>query len=89
LYTAAAVLAREKAGIPISKISEELGVTEATIRIYLKGETRARELVLKAYERLAKEGFKINLPEIIESDINKKLRKVKELLEAAIKELSS
>jgi len=62
LYTAAAALARERAGLPASKIAEELGVTEATVRRHLKGETKAGQVVLKVYERLAKEGFKVELP---------------------------
>lgn len=62
LYTAAAALARERAGVTASRIAEELGVTEATVRRHLRGETKAGQLVAKAYERLAKEGFKIELP---------------------------
>jgi probable regulatory domain-containing protein len=95
LYVASASLARDKAGIPISKISEEIGVTEATIRRHLKGETKAGEMVLKAYERLSKEGFKINLPEImqVQSDevekIKQKLSRIKESLQNILKELES
>ncbi|MFB6490950.1 MAG: helix-turn-helix domain-containing protein [Thermoproteus sp. AZ2] len=63
LYTAAAALAREKAGMPISKIAEELGVTEATVRRHLRGESRAGQIVAKVYERLAEEGLKLELPE--------------------------
>ncbi|MGC9171008.1 MAG: helix-turn-helix domain-containing protein [Thermoproteus sp.] len=62
LYTAAAALARERAGVPVSRIAEELGVTEATVRRHLRGETKAGQLVAKVYERLAREGFKPELP---------------------------
>jgi predicted transcriptional regulator len=42
LYVAAASLAREKAGIPISKIAEELGITEASVRRTFKGREQSR-----------------------------------------------
>ncbi|MGC8543426.1 MAG: regulator [Vulcanisaeta sp.] len=96
LYTAAAAFARDKAGMPISSIADELGVTEATIRKHLRGETKAGQLVLKAYERLSKEGFKIELPgeltsAIVTEDVSKlreKIERVKKLLNDALKELS-
>ncbi len=93
LYVAAASLARDKAGMPISKIAEEIGVTEATIRRHLKVETKAGEIILKAYDKLAKEGFKVNLPEILQISNNEveklkqKLNKVKELIQNILKEL--
>lgn len=62
LATAAGALAREKAGMTIKEIAEELGKTEATIRKHLKGETKAGQIVLKTYERFLKEGVKIELP---------------------------
>lgn len=95
LYVAAAALAREKAGVPVSKIAEEIGVTEATIRRHLKGETKAGEIILKAYEKLSKEGFKINLPEILQLQSNEaeklkqKISKIKEMLQAVLKEIES
>lgn len=97
LYTAAAAFARDKAGMPISQIADEIGVTEATIRKHLRGETKAGQLVLKAYERLSKEGFKIELPSelagaVTTEDVNKlkdKIERVKKLLNDALKELSS
>ena len=97
LYTAAAAFARDKAGMPISQIADEIGVTEATIRKHLRGETKAGQLVLKAYERLSKEGFRIELPSelagtVTSEDVNKlreKIERVKKLLNDALKELSS
>ncbi|GAB6945108.1 hypothetical protein [Vulcanisaeta sp. JCM 14467] len=97
LYTAAAAFARDKAGMPISQIADEIGVTEATIRKHLRGETKAGQLVLKAYERLSKEGFKIELPSelagaVTTEDVSKlkeKIERVKKLLNDALKELSS
>lgn len=62
LAVAASALAREKAKIPISKIAEELGRTEATIRHHLQGKTKAGELVLKTYEKFVKEGVRIEVP---------------------------
>ncbi|GAB6948323.1 helix-turn-helix domain-containing protein [Vulcanisaeta sp. JCM 16161] len=97
LYTAAAAFARDKAGMPISQIADEIGVTETTIRKHLRGETKAGQLVLKAYERLSKEGFKIELPSELASampteDVGKlkeKIERVKRLLNDALRELSS
>ena len=97
LYTAAAAFARDKAGMPISQIADEIGVTEATIRKHLRGETKAGQLVLKAYERLSKEGFRIELPSelagaVTTEDVSKlkeKIERVKKLLNDALKELSS
>jgi probable regulatory domain-containing protein len=93
LYVASASLAREKAGIPVSKIAEELGITEATVRRHLKGETKAGQMILKAYEKLAKEGFKVDLPEIIKVQNNEveklkqKLDTIKQIIQDILKEL--
>ncbi len=87
LYTAAAALAREKAGLPLSKISEEIGVTEASIRRHLKGETKAGKLILETYERLSKEGFKVELPELVQENINKLKEKIKSKIEEISKKL--
>ncbi|AEK73207.1 transcriptional regulator [Thermococcus sp. 4557] len=50
LAVAAGAIAREKAGMTIGEIAEELGRTEATIRKHLKGETKAGQLVRETYE---------------------------------------
>lgn len=81
LYVAAAALAREKAGIPISQIADELGVTDMTIRKHLKGETKAGEIILKVYEKLKNEGFKLELPiGSSEKELQEKLDLVKKTL---------
>lgn len=64
LAVAAAALAREKAKMPVSQIAEELGRTEATIRNHLQGKTRAGQIVRETYEKIAREGAGIALPEM-------------------------
>lgn len=85
LYAAAAALARERAGVPISKIAEELGVTEATVRRHLKGETKAGQLINKVHQKLAKEGFKVELEEDVAKLIAKPCRE--EELKVALEEV--
>jgi len=87
LYTAAASLARERAGMPASKIAEELGVTEATVRRHLRGETKAGQVVAKVYDRLAKEGFRLELPEGLPISGEEKLKEKLEQLLKMLKEL--
>ncbi len=52
LAVAAGAIAREKAGMTVPEIAEELGRTEATIRKHLKGETKAGQLVKETYEQI-------------------------------------
>lgn len=85
LYVAAAALAREKAGMSISQIANELGVTDMTIRKHLKGETKAGEIILKVYERLKNEGFKLEFP--IEG-FDKEVNELKEKLDLVKKTLT-
>ncbi|CAD5243220.1 hypothetical protein [Thermococcus camini] len=54
LAVAAGAIAREKAGMTVGEIAEELGRTEATIRKHLKGETKAGQLVRETYELIKK-----------------------------------
>ncbi len=91
LATAAGALAREKAGMTIKEIAEELGKTEATIRKHLKGETKAGQIILKTYEKFLKEGVKIEIPfpGTVESPEVEKLRKEIEELKKRIEECSS
>ncbi|MEM2960514.1 MAG: hypothetical protein QXU67_02800 [Candidatus Bathyarchaeia archaeon] len=58
-------MAREKAKMSVSQIAEELGRTEATIRSHLQGKTKAGQIVRETYEKIAKEGVSITLPEIV------------------------
>lgn len=74
LAVAAAALAREKAKMPISKIAEELGRTEATIRSHLQGKTKAGQIVRETYEKIAREGVKISLPEFAPIEEVQRLR---------------
>jgi probable regulatory domain-containing protein len=63
LAVAAGALAREKAGMTLSQIAEELGRTEQTIKKHLKEETKAGQLIRETYEtikNLVKEGRNIN-----------------------------
>lgn len=81
LAVAASALAREKAKMSVSKIAEELGRTEATIRNHLQGKTKAGELVLKTYEKFIKEGVKIELPTVKETvEAEEKLKAAEEKL---------
>jgi len=96
LAVAAGALAREKAGMTIREIAEELGRTEATIRKHLKGETKAGQLVRETYE-LIKQGKLDELVKNVEVlakggqlvalEEYEKLKKEKEELEAKVKEL--
>ncbi|MBS7641061.1 MAG: transcriptional regulator [Candidatus Bathyarchaeia archaeon] len=94
LAVAAAALAMEKAKMPISKIAEELGRTEATIRSHLQGKTKAGQIVRETYERLAREGVKIPLPEPIsagevqrlKSELEEERRKRQEI-QSALREI--
>jgi probable regulatory domain-containing protein len=54
LAVAAGAVAREKAGMSASKIADELGRGEQTIRAHLTGKTEAGKLVRETYEMLLK-----------------------------------
>ncbi len=62
LAVAAGALAREKAGYTISRIAEELGRSETTIRNHLQGKTKAGQLVKETYDMLKMGKLKITLP---------------------------
>ncbi|MET1125021.1 MAG: hypothetical protein ABWW66_07175 [Archaeoglobaceae archaeon] len=55
LAVAAGAIAREKAGMSVTEIANELGRTEQAIRRHLKGESKAGQLVRETYE-LIKQG---------------------------------
>lgn len=78
LAVAAGALAREKAGYPISKIAEELGRTEATIRNHLQGKTKAGQLVRETFEMLKTGKLKIMLP-IAGEEVESLRKRVEEL----------
>jgi probable regulatory domain-containing protein len=75
LAVAAAALAREKAKMPVSQIAEENGRTEVTIRNHLQGKTKAGHIVRETYEKIAREGVKITLPELASSKEMQRLKK--------------
>ena len=54
LAVAAGALAREKAGMSVTRIADELGRGEQTIRSHLTGKTEAGKLVRETYEMLLK-----------------------------------
>lgn len=87
LAVAAAALAMEKAGYPVSKIAEELGRTEATIRKHLKGETKAGQSVRETYEMLLKKQLKLTILFIGAEEAKEDINKLKEELEKIRKEL--
>jgi probable regulatory domain-containing protein len=89
LAIAAGALAREKAGYPISKIAEELGRSESTIRNHLQGKTKAGKIVRETYDTLRREGGKIRLyiplAPTVSEELEKLRRRVKELEEKVSK----
>lgn len=103
LIVAAGALARERGGISISRIAEELGRTETTIRNHLSGKTEAGKIVRETYEKLLKSGkLELQLPitfqqedlrkrieelERQNNELNAKLVKIKSTIEQLLKEI--
>ncbi len=83
IATAAAALARDKAGMTLSEIADDIGRTEATIKKHLKGETEAGKIVLEAYKKLEKGEIDDTLSVILGLKKVEGLDEVKELLEKA------
>jgi len=54
LAVAAGALAREKAGMAVTRIADELGRGEQTVRAHLTGKTEAGKLVRETYEMLVR-----------------------------------
>ena len=95
LAVAAGALAREKAGMTMPQIAEELGRTEQTVRKHLKEESKAGQLVKETYEiikTLVKEGRDVNdvFPIIVLGDAKglkeevEKLKKEKEEIKQSL-----
>ncbi|MEB3806638.1 MAG: transcriptional regulator [Desulfurococcales archaeon] len=80
LAVAAGALAREKAGYTISRIAEELGRSEVTIRNHLQGKTKAGQLVRETYDMLKTGKLKIIVP-IAPAEARKLEERVRELEE--------
>lgn len=86
LAVAAGALAREKAGMSVTEIAEDLGRSEATIRNHLTGKTKAGKLVRETYDRFAREGVKL---EVLEAEkLSKELEKEKKKREELEKKLN-
>ncbi|MEB3774210.1 MAG: transcriptional regulator [Desulfurococcales archaeon] len=86
LAVAAGALAREKAGYTISRIAEELGRTETTIRNHLQGKTKAGKLVRETYDMLKTGKLKLALPLPAGREIER-LRSENERLKTVIREV--
>ncbi|MCD6105480.1 MAG: transcriptional regulator [Thermosipho sp. (in: Bacteria)] len=88
LAVASGAIAREKAGMRVSEIAEELGRTEQTIRKHLKGESKAGQLVRETYD-LIKQGkldeAQIDLNIMLEE--NTKLKSENKKLKNLLKEI--
>lgn len=86
LAVAAGALAREKAGMSVTEIAEDLGRSEATIRNHLTGKTKAGKLVRETYDRFAREGVKL---EVLETEkLSKELEEEKKKREELEKKLN-
>ena len=62
LAVAAAAIAREKFGMPVSQIAEEIGRSETMVRAHLQGKTKAGKLVRETYEKLVRGELKLAVP---------------------------
>ena len=62
LAVAAAALAREKMGLTVSQIAEEIGRSETMVRAHLQGKTKAGKLVKETYEKLVRGELKLAVP---------------------------
>ncbi len=79
LAVAAGALARDKAGYTISKIAEELGRSETTIRNHIQGKTKAGQLVRETYNMLKTGRLKIAVPVPALEEYENLKRKTEEL----------
>ncbi|MEM0359172.1 MAG: hypothetical protein QW435_04310 [Candidatus Hadarchaeales archaeon] len=103
LSVAAGALAREKAGMTLSKIADELARGEQTIRLHLTGKTEAGKLVRETYEMLLRgeklsfffwteskeEGLKLELEKERREkiELQEKLNRLQERLEQIMRTL--
>ncbi|MCE4603760.1 MAG: transcriptional regulator [Aeropyrum sp.] len=89
LTVAAGALARDKAGYPVSKIAEELGRSENTIRNHLQGKTKAGQLVRETYDLLKRGKLRISLPGVGASpELKKRVEELESKLELVKSTLS-
>jgi len=90
LAVAAGALAREKAGMPVTQIAEELGRTEQTIRNHLHEKTEAGKLVRETYEYFVKGGeikFEIGAEANKLREENQKLKNILKQIAELVKEI--
>ncbi len=83
---AAAALARQKAGMTLSQIAEDIGRTESTVRNHLQGKSKAGQLVLETYRKFLREGVKLEIlageeVEEFKKKLKEKEKEVEELKE--------
>ncbi len=86
LIVAAGALARDRAGMPIEAIAEELGRSPTTIRNHLAGKTEAGRLVKETYDMLMKAGGKLQVPIVSAAEVEQFRKRVEEL-EQQLKDL--
>ncbi|MCC6004754.1 MAG: transcriptional regulator [Thermofilum sp.] len=79
LVIASGALARERAGIPVARIAEELGRTETTIRNHLTGRTEAGKIVRETYELLVRNSGRLEFLMPSGEEIEKLRRENEEL----------
>jgi probable regulatory domain-containing protein len=101
LFVAAAAFARDRAGYSVSKIAEELGRSESTIRNHLSEKTEAGKLVAETYQKIRERGGVLDISlvrsgedkkriEELEKEVRElreKLNKIKALIQDLLKEL--
>ncbi len=79
LIVAAGALARDRAGMPVEAIAEELGRSPTTIRHHLAGKTEAGKLVKETYDMLVKMGGKLQVPIVSAVEVEEYRKRVEEL----------
>jgi probable regulatory domain-containing protein len=92
LAVAAASYAKYKAGKPVSKIAEEVGRSEHTIRAHIQGKTKAGRLVISTYEKLKSGTLRLVVPfsgEIQLTSVREGFEKEKEALMRKATELEN
>jgi probable regulatory domain-containing protein len=93
LAVAAGALARQKAGMTVTQIAEEMGRTEQTIRKHLKEESKAGQLVRETYETLKEKVKEGKVAEILplvspsQTEEVERLKKEREELKQALERL--
>ncbi len=79
LIVAAGALARERAGYTSTRIAEELGRTEATIRSHLQGKTEAGKIVKETYQTLVKNQGRLQIEIPLIGDVSELKKRIENL----------